>query len=105
MDFHRTVPSTSLEDGRPTACTLADGSTICLIRVRDEIFALEDRCSHADFPVSDGDMVDDHVIECPLHGAQFDVRTGAPLEPPATEPIPTYEARVADGYVWVRRTV
>lgn len=103
MTPERTVPSASLEDGRPTAYTLSDGSTICLVRVGDEIYAMEHRCSHAEFPMSDGDMVDDHVIECPVHGAQFDVRTGAPLGPPATEPIPAYEARIADGYVWVRR--
>lgn len=103
MDPERTVSSTSLEDGQPTAHTLSDGSGICLIRVGEEVYAMEDRCSHADFPMSDGDMVDDHVIECPLHGAQFDVRTGAPLALPATENIRTYEARIADGYVWVRR--
>lgn len=104
MDLEQTVSFASLEDGQPTACTLSDGRVICLIRVGNEIFAMEDRCSHADFPMSGGDMVDAHVIECPLHSAQFDVRTGAPLEPPATEPIPTYEATVADGHVWVRRT-
>jgi len=104
MNLECTVPFASLEDGRPTAHTLSDGSAICLVRVGGGVFAMANRCSHADFPMSDGDMVDDHVIECPLHSAQFDVRTGAPLALPATEGIRTYEVRVVDGYVWVRET-
>jgi len=103
MDFERTVPLASLEPDRPTACRLADGKTVCLVRAGDAVYALEDRCSHAEFPMSDGDMVDDFVIECSLHGAQFDVRTGEALELPADAPIPTYEVRIADGLVWVRR--
>ena len=105
MILERAVSLTSLDDGRPTTCTLSDGHAICLIRVGGEVYAIEDRCSHADFPMSDGDMVDNHVIECPLHGAQFDVRTGSALELPATEPIPTYAVEVVDGHVWVRRGV
>jgi 3-phenylpropionate/trans-cinnamate dioxygenase ferredoxin subunit len=105
MALERTVSIASLDDGRPTTCTLSDGSVVCLVRTGDEVYAIGDRCSHADFPMSEGDMVDDHVIECPLHGAQFDVRTGGALELPATEPIPTYHVEVVEGHVWVRRGV
>lgn len=103
MDAERTLSIASLKDGRPTTWTLTDGGVVCLVRVGDDVYGLDDRCSHADFPLSDGDMVDDHVIECPLHGARFDVRTGAPLELPAVDALPTYDAEVVDGYVWVRR--
>jgi nitrite reductase/ring-hydroxylating ferredoxin subunit len=104
MDFERTVSLDSLVPGRPTACRLEGGTPVCLVRVGDAVYALEDRCSHAEFPISDGDMVDDLVLECPLHGAQFDVRTGEALEPPAEAPIASYEVRIADGAVWVRKT-
>ena len=103
MDSERAGSIASLEDGRPTAWTLADGRVVCLVRVGNQVYGLEDPCSHADVPLSDGDMVDEHVIECPLHGAQFDVRTGVPLEPPAVEPVPTYDTEVVDGHVCVRR--
>jgi len=103
MDFERTVPVASLAPGQPTSCRLQDGTAVCLVRAGDAVYALEDRCSHAEFPISDGDMVDDLVLECPLHGAQFDVRTGEALEPPAEAPIPSYEVRIADGAVWVRK--
>lgn len=100
--FQRVASLSDLPDGRPAGCTLADGRGVCLVRVREEVYALEDKCSHADFPMSDGDVVDDFVIECPLHGAQFDLRDGAVLEAPADEPLRTFEVRVDDDDVWVK---
>jgi nitrite reductase/ring-hydroxylating ferredoxin subunit len=101
-EFQRLASLSDLRDGRPIGCTLDDGRAVCLVRVANDVFALEDQCSHADFPMSDGDMVDDHAIECPLHGARFDVRDGAVLEAPADEPLRTFEVRVEDGDVWVK---
>lgn len=100
--YERLASIADVKEGRPRGCTLADGTGVCLVRVGQAVFALEDKCSHADFPMSDGDMVDDHVIECPLHGAQFDVRNGAVLEAPADEPLRTYDVRVNGGDVWVK---
>jgi len=67
-----------------------------------DVFACEDRCSHAEFPLSEGEMVDDFVIECGLHGAQFDIRTGEVLEPPADERIQMLEVKIEDDVVFVR---
>jgi 3-phenylpropionate/trans-cinnamate dioxygenase ferredoxin subunit len=92
--YRRVASLGDLPEGTPVAVELEGGEAICLVHVAGEVFACADRCSHADFPMSDGDMVDDHVIECPLHGAQFDVRTGAVLEEPATEPLETFRVRV-----------
>ena len=100
--FQRVAALTELREGRPHGCTLPDGRGVCVVRVGTDVFALEDRCSHAEFPLSDGDMVDDLVIECPLHGARFDLRSGTVLEAPADEPVPTYEVRVSNGAVWVK---
>ena len=100
--YQRLASADDVKERRPHGCALADGTGVCLVRVGDEVFAIEDKCSHADFPMSDGDMVDDHVIECPLHGAQFDVRNGTVLEAPADEPLRTYDVRVDGGAVWVK---
>ena len=100
--YERVMSAAKLREGRPHGCTLRDGRGVCLIRVGAEVFAVEDQCSHADFPMSDGDMVDDYVIECPLHGAQFDVRSGAVLEAPADEPLRRYEVRVDGDDLWVK---
>jgi len=59
----------------PLAVTLVDGRRICLVRLHEEVFAIEDRCPHRDFPLSGGDVVNG-CLECPWHGARFDVRTG-----------------------------
>jgi 3-phenylpropionate/trans-cinnamate dioxygenase ferredoxin subunit len=100
--FERLASLSDLQDGVPHAAELADGTGICLIRVGDEVYAVHDRCTHAEFSLSDSDMVDDHVIECGLHGAQFDVRTGQVLELPATERLPCFEVKVEAGDVFVR---
>lgn len=92
-----------LDPDRPVGVELSNGEQVCLVKVGEEIFAFENRCSHADFPMSDGELVDDFVIECCLHGAQFDVRDGAVLEPPADEPLSMYAVELKDGGIWIRR--
>lgn len=100
--FTRVAALGDLSEGFPHRATLPDGTDVCLIRVGEEVYALQDRCTHAEFAMHDGDMVDDYVIECALHGAQFDVRTGEVLELPATESLPRYEVKIEDGDILVR---
>jgi len=68
-----------------------------------ELYALEDRCSHDDGPLAEGDveLVDEElaVVICPRHGARFDIRTGRALTLPAYEPVDTFPVRVEDGMV------
>jgi len=69
------------------------------------VYALGDTCSHADVSLSDGFVeADDCALECPRHGAQFDLKTGEPLTLPAVRPVPVYEVEVIDGDVVVRLT-
>ena len=70
-----------------------DGRAICVARVGDEVFAVDDTCSHSDASLSEGDVAD-FKIECWLHGAEFDLRTGEALTPPAVAPIKTYSVSV-----------
>ena len=65
---------------------------VAVVRVGDEVFAIEDVCSHADFPLSEGE-VDGCTIECALHGSRFDLRTGKPTGPPATPPVTVFPTR------------
>lgn len=90
-----------LPEGTPVAVTV-NGRSLCLVKVGGVVFACQDRCTHAEFPMSEGEMVDDYVIECALHGARFDIRTGAVLELPATEDLPVFPVRVEDGKVLVQ---
>ena len=78
-----------------------DGVSIVLAKTEGEVFALADQCSHEEFPLSDGDIVGGQV-ECILHGARFDLRTGAAKALPAVKPVKTYECRVRDDEIQVQ---
>jgi 3-phenylpropionate/trans-cinnamate dioxygenase ferredoxin component len=81
-----------LVQGKPVKVE-KDGKTICVARVGDEVFAVDDTCSHSDASLSEGDATD-FKIECWLHGAEFDLRTGEALTPPAVAPLHTYGVHV-----------
>ncbi len=102
IEFERVADLDEIADGVPVGVQLRSGVPICLVKVKQEVYAFADRCSHAEFPMSDGEMVDDYVIECGLHGAQFDIRTGQVVELPANEDLPCYEVKIENGAVLVR---
>ena len=77
-----------------------DGQEVALVRDGDDVYALRDECSHASIPLSEGD-VEGCEIECWLHGSRFDVRTGKPVNLPATEAVPTYPTQIEGDAVLV----
>ena len=80
----------------------ANGRKIGVFNAGGELFAIEDRCSHDDGPLCEGEWEhDDCRVICPRHGSAFDLRTGRPLSLPAYEPVATYPVRVVDGVVKV----
>jgi len=70
-----------------------DGVPVCVAKSDGEIFAISDICSHADIPLSEGD-VGDGTVECWLHGSRFDLRSGQPTGLPANQPVPTYPVKI-----------
>jgi len=77
-----------------------DYETVIVLNVDGEFYCIADLCSHDDGPLGDG-PVEGFSIQCPRHGACFDVRTGAVLALPATSPIPTYRVKVENGDVFI----
>ena len=77
-----------------------DGEEIALLRDGDDFYAIDDECSHAAIPLSEGE-VEGCEIECWLHGSRFDARTGKPVNLPATEPVPTYPTQIEGDTVMV----
>ncbi len=76
--------------------------TIGVYNIDGELYAVEDRCSHDDGPLVEGDWEpDEGVVVCPRHGARFDIRTGRALTLPAFLPVETFPVRVEDGVVKV----
>ena len=84
----------TLFSGKPVKLEKA-GRTICVTRVGNEVFAIDDTCSHSDASLSEGEVTD-FKIECWLHGAEFDLRTGEALTPPAVAPVKIYSV-IVDG--------
>jgi 3-phenylpropionate/trans-cinnamate dioxygenase ferredoxin subunit len=99
MTFTRACAVADLPDGKPLAVEV-DDTEIALVRHGDEVFAIRDECSHAEIALSEGD-VEDCTIECWLHGSRFDLRTGAALGLPATEPVAVYPVHLDGGDVLV----
>jgi 3-phenylpropionate/trans-cinnamate dioxygenase ferredoxin component len=73
---------------------------VAIIRTGGEVFALRDVCSHEEVPLSEGEIYD-HTVECWLHGSCFDLRSGQPTGPPATQPVPTYPVQIDGDDVYV----
>ena len=73
---------------------------LALFRVDGHIYALDDMCTHAEASLSEGEVYD-CKIECPLHGAEFDIKTGQAVTPPATKDVKTYDVIEKDGWVYV----
>jgi 3-phenylpropionate/trans-cinnamate dioxygenase ferredoxin subunit len=80
----------------------AGNLSIGVFNAGGELYAVEDRCSHDDGPLAEGDWdPDDYVVVCPRHGSRFDLRTGKALTLPAYLPVDTFRVRVDDGMVKV----
>ena len=101
--------------GFELACALTDvptdealgvtvgGIDVAVARHQDEVFALQDLCSHAAVALSEGE-VEDCTVECWLHGSRFDLRTGKPTGLPATEPVATFPIEVKGDDIYVDTT-
>ncbi len=76
--------------------------SVGVYNIEGELYALEDRCSHDDGPLAEGDWEpDEGVVICPRHGARFDIRSGRALTLPAFQPVDTFPVRIEDGLVKV----
>jgi 3-phenylpropionate/trans-cinnamate dioxygenase ferredoxin subunit len=84
-------------------CVTLNGVAVVLVHAKDGgVHALHDICTHAFAQLHEG-RLRGHRLICPLHGASFDVRTGAVLGAPATAPLKTFATRVVDGVIEVQR--
>ena len=77
-----------------------DGRSIAVVRIGDDVYAIGDRCSHADVSLSEGEVLEDRKeLECWKHGSAFSLETGEPFTLPAIQPVPVYGASVVDGNI------
>jgi 3-phenylpropionate/trans-cinnamate dioxygenase ferredoxin component len=98
------VPVCPIEELPPGTMKLVHAGLVSLgvFNLDGELYALEDRCSHDDGPLVEGDWEpEDGVAICPRHGSRIDIRTGRALTLPAVFPVDTFPVRVEDGVVTV----
>ncbi len=99
MTARRLCSLADLPEGEASVFRL-DGVELAAARSGTKVFVLENRCSHDDGPLGEGRLVDGQ-IECPRHGARFDLATGRATRMPAVAPIAVYAARIAGDDVLV----
>jgi len=93
MPFVRLAGLEELEVDQGHRVELGDEEAVALIRTGDGVYAVVDVCSHEEYPLSEG-WVEDHTVECALHGSRFDLLTGNPDSPPALRPVQIFPVKV-----------
>jgi len=99
MSFVKVCPLAELAEDAPLAVEV-DDTPVVLVRTGGEVYAMKDVCSHAEVALSEGE-VHNGTLECWLHGSCFDLRTGKPTGPPATQAVPTYRVKIEGDEVQV----
>lgn len=93
-EFVKVAEVGELPEGSSLGVELEDGTKICLANSDGEIYAIADRCTHAEFPMHNGTVHGGGTIECAWHGARYDMATGKPIRLPAMRPIRTFEVKI-----------
>jgi 3-phenylpropionate/trans-cinnamate dioxygenase ferredoxin subunit len=101
MTMQRICALDDLVDGTATRFEVGT-HTVAVVRIGDHVYAIGNRCSHADVSLSDGEVdCDAKEVECVRHGSAFSLETGRPNTLPATQPVPVFVAEVRGGEVFV----
>lgn len=103
VEEHRLLPLTELKAGVP--CRIEhQGKGVLLCLVDDVVHAVHDTCTHEDISLSLG-VLCEHRLRCPLHGSEFDIRTGKVLDEPADVDLPVYPVQIVDGWVCLQENI
>ncbi len=102
MTATRVCAFSDLVDGGAIRVEVDGLPAVALIRIEDDVYAIGDRCTHQDVPLSEGEVdPDERTIECWKHGSAFSLDTGEPSALPATRPTPVFDVSVHDGDVFL----
>lgn len=98
-DFHKVAHVDEIPNGQSKIFDVS-GEKVAVCNVDGKIMAVGDLCTHDDGPLGEGEL-DGNQIECPRHGAKFDLKTGKALCLPAIKAIPVFEVEIRDNEVWI----
>ncbi len=88
-------------EGTARSVEVSEDLRVAVFRVQGRFYALEDRCSHEDALLSEGEIVDGCCVKCPRHGARFDLATGRALTLPAVLPVRTFRVILENDQIFV----
>ena len=100
-DFVKVAETKDIKPSTMKAIDLA-GERVCIVNVEGNYYAIGNVCTHVGGPLNEGTL-EGYDVECPWHGSKFDVRTGKPTRPPARQSVPTYEVKIEDNNILVRK--
>jgi 3-phenylpropionate/trans-cinnamate dioxygenase ferredoxin subunit len=96
------APADEFPPGSVKLVTVAPGTFVGVYNCAGQLYAIEDRCSHDDGPLCEGEWEEDRcMVVCPRHGSAFELATGRPISLPAYESVETYPVEVVDGMIRV----
>lgn len=98
------IEKSKLETGKVIRVNVGNKPIGVYLNQIGKIYAFSDVCSHEDSALSGGTVIDDQVIECPTHGARFNMATGKVLAAPAVENIKSYETKLEGGEIMIEFT-
>jgi len=101
-EWHKVAVASEVGEDEPAAAEIGD-KMIAVFKLGEDFHATDNVCPHAFALLTDG-FVEDGEVECPLHAAKFDIKSGKCLGPPAEDDLAVYEVKVENGDVFVRLT-
>ncbi len=101
-DFVRVAATEDIPPGERLLVEV-EGIRIAVFNLDGDYYAIEDVCTHDGGPLVEGEILEGGQVQCPRHGARFDIRTGEALTMPAFEPTPSYVVQVENGEIYVEQ--
>jgi 3-phenylpropionate/trans-cinnamate dioxygenase ferredoxin subunit len=98
-NFQKVADVADIEEGHAKVYEVA-GRKLAVCKVEGQCFAIDDICTHDGGPLGEGELVD-HQIECPRHGARFDVTNGKAMCLPAITPVCSYPVEIRNDEIWI----
>jgi glycine betaine catabolism B len=99
--FEEVAKTSEIPEGAVKAVKVS-GTEVMVANIEGKMYAIGNKCTHVGGPLAKGKLAGS-VIECPWHGSKFDVKTGAVVAGPAQQPEPTFQVKVENSAVWIKK--
>jgi nitrite reductase/ring-hydroxylating ferredoxin subunit len=99
--FEKVAEASEVPEGGAKTVTVS-GTEVMVAKVEGKLYAIANKCTHVGGPLGKGKLVGS-VVTCPWHGSKFDVKTGAVVSGPAQKPEPTFQVKVENSAIWIKK--